>query len=136
MRPLSDSNTSRQRFAHSYLIFTSVVQQHKAICDLPLLVASEIDIDAPTRSRRLDFAAIDYKVDIESATTASLRGLRDEAQLQKTWFQLVAGDQTTDADLAKRVIRACAPVYEQRGLEPFYHLRKVRRGGVGRRRAA
>lgn len=123
---MSDSNPARARFAHLSAIFTDVLERYRTILNLHPLAAGRIDDDLPP-NRKLDFAVIDYKTDIENATAASLLGLPDEDKLQKTWFQLVANDQTADLALTKRVIRACGQMYQKRGLEPSRYLRKIKR---------
>lgn len=124
---MSDSNSARAKFARLSAIFIDVVEKYRTILALPQLVCSQFD-DETSPNRKLDFNAINYKTDIENATAASLRGLPDEDKLQKTWFQLVANDQTADLALTKRVIRACGQMYQKRGLEPSRYLRTIKRG--------
>lgn len=104
-----------------------VIERYRDILNLHPLACSQFDSDAP-QNRRLDFAVIDYKTDIENATAASFRGLPDEDKLQTTWFQLVANDQTADLALINKVIRTCGKIYQQRGLEPAQYLRRIKRG--------
>jgi len=124
---LSDTNPARARFARLSAIFTDVIERYRTILNLHPIVASQIDDEIPP-NRRLDFSAVDFKIDIENATAASLHGFPDEDKLQKTWFQLVAKDQTADLALTKKVVRLCGQMYQKRGLEPSRYLRKIKRG--------
>jgi hypothetical protein len=122
-----DTNKSRARFAHLNLIFTVVIERYRDILNLSPLVASQIDSDAP-HNRNLDFAQLDYKVDIENACEAAVQGQPNEAELKDAIDRLTAGDQTISDPLAKQVIRLCGREFEERRLEPALYLRRIRRG--------
>jgi hypothetical protein len=127
-----DSGKTAVTFSHHKLVFEAVSKAYSTIKNSHPVVASNPDRDAPRQPRPLTFAGIEYAVDVEKATALALR---DQPRLQAAWFQLIAGDTTVDPALAMRTIRACAKVYEARGLDPGEYFRKTRRGSVAQRAA-
>lgn len=106
---------------HQRGYFEAVAKVYWRIVNSYPIVAMNPDEDAESKSYPLSFLATDYKVDIESATEKALRGKPD---LQAAWFKIVAGNRSVPTSLATQVIEACAPIYEQRGLEPWAYFRR------------
>jgi hypothetical protein len=114
------------------LVFEAVAKAYTTIKNSHPVVASNPDTDAPSQSRPLTFAGIEYAVDVDNATETALK---DQPRLQAAWFQLIAGDTTVDPTLAIRIIRACGTVYDSRGLDPGEYFRSIRRGSATLRAA-
>ena len=116
-RSTSDTNESRRRFSHLAAIFTVVIERYRDLVSLHPLAASQIDSEAP-QNRKLDFNALNYKIDIENACTDAIKGQANEEELKDVIDRLIAGDQSVPETLARQAIRLCASVLEARGLEP------------------
>lgn len=124
-----DSGKKAVTLTHHRAVFNAVTKAYITVKNLHPVVASDPDIDSPKQARPLTYEKIEFAVDVENATEAAIK---DQPRLQATWLQLAAGDTTVDPALAMRTIRACAKVYENRGLDPGIYFHKIRRGGVGK----
>jgi hypothetical protein len=123
---------SGNKFNRQRILFETVINSYKEILALSPVVASQIDPDAPTHSRKLDFVALEYKCDIENAAKHAFHNQPDEQALKDGIDRIIAEDPTVPHTLVHRIIRLTAPVLERRQLEPFKYMVRVRHG----RRAA
>lgn len=127
-RSTIDSNESRRRFAHLSLVFTTILEQYREISNRHPLVASSIDDETQSRSRRLDYNGIEYLADITAACEAAVKGQANADELRDAIDKLIAGDQTVPEVLTRQIIRLCGAVFEKRQLEPSAYLRHIKRG--------
>ncbi len=113
----------RERESKDAYVFRAVTEAFCQMVELPGVGALNMDPQA-SRAMTLNAVAIEFIVDVKTATTFALR----ETAEQKAWFALVAGEDVPKA-LAARVIKKCAAVYFQRGLTPGRYFSHIRRGG-------
>jgi len=113
-----------EQFRHFQFLFDRVVNAYTEISELPRISALDFDPDAP-RSRTLTHDAINFRCDVEAATTDALRDL---PRLQQAWFELAFGEKV-NGGVARAVITRCGRLYEVRGLCPNKYFHAFRRGG-------
>jgi hypothetical protein len=130
----SFSSTRRDSFADDKHLFNLVVCSYLDCKELPIVCAAAIDADGDSRSSRKKTAdTIHFTIDVEHATEAALKG--DEV-LETVWFAL-AQEKPCDANIARKVITACARLYAARGLDPRSYFRQIRQGSaIDRRKVA
>lgn len=126
-RSTTDTNESRKRLAHLARVFSVVIQRYRDLCNLYPIAASQIDSDAPS-NRRLDFAACDYKIDIENACVDAIAGQINRTELEDTIDRLIAGDHSVSEGITRQAVRLVGTEFEKRGLEPAKYLKRIKRG--------
>lgn len=126
-RSTTDTNESRRRFAHLVNVFSVVIQRYRDLCNLHPLACSQFDDDAP-QNRRLDFAVIDYKIDIENACVDAIAGQINRTELENAIDKLIVGNESVPEGLTRQAIRLCGAAFEKRQLEPAKYLRRIKRG--------
>jgi hypothetical protein len=122
----SDSSNT---FNRQRILFELTIGAYRKLLALSPVVASAIDHDAPTHSRKLDFCAVEYKCDIEKAVAYSFRNQPDEEALKDAIDRLIENDPTVPPAIVRRIIRLTARVFAERGLEPYKYLTRIKHGG-------
>jgi hypothetical protein len=128
--------TESNKFNRQRVLFGMVIDAYRKLLALSPVVASAIDPDAPTHSRKLDFCAVDYKVDITNAVRDSFKNQPDEEALKNAIDRMIEDDPTVPPVIAWKVIRLCSKTFSDRHLEPALYLKRIRRGSAPQQRAA
>jgi hypothetical protein len=88
--------------------------------------------DEEVHPRKLVPGFVDYKIDLQHATT---KALKNNPDLIRQWDDAVSeniGDDFNSSRLSYGVVRDCARIYQARKLHPAIYLKKMRKGRPGR----
>jgi hypothetical protein len=120
---MSYSNRAGKDLLELPRLFQTVIESVQRIKELPLVTAGQVDDERP-RQRLLNASAVNYLVDVETATKAALsrKGVLDE-DLWNAFCGLFAGERVASS-LRSKVVYGCARLYKARGLHPnlYFHL--------------
>lgn len=114
-------------------IFEAVATAYRDLISLSPAVAR--NYDSEVHPRKLVPEYINYKVDLQHATS---KALKYNPELIRQWENAIL-DNTDDefnfSRISYGIVRDCARVYQARKLHPAIYLKKIRKGRPDRRSA-
>jgi hypothetical protein len=114
-------------------LFEAVVTAYRDLLSLSPLVAR--DYDSEVHPRKLLPGFVDFKIDIQHATS---KALKNDEDLIRQWENAIfnnTDDEFNFSRLSYGVVRDCARIYQTRKLHPAIYLKKFRKGRPDRRSA-
>jgi hypothetical protein len=114
-------------------LFEAVVTAYRDLLSLSPMVARNYDEEV--HPRKLVPGFVDYKIDLQHATT---KALKNNPDLIRQWENAIfnnTDDEFNFSLISYAIVRDCARIYQARKLHPAIYLKKIRKGRPDRRSA-